>query len=200
MFSAISNVKKNAIIYENFNKPDTKKRVDYVGIFGDKNIYKNVVELDLRQAYWQTCYLMGLCDKKVYDIFANKSGQYKLARNMAVGSLYSEKNVFECTPDRDEFSYKINRPAPGTYLEVCSRVDLLMKKLYSELNDEFIFYWVDAIFVINKNNVINRSIEIANNWGYELAIKKPCHILQTDKLLNVYNDEGKRTFTKSNRF
>lgn len=188
MFGAISHLKSNAIKYE-YEKSPKQRKVNYFdfNISHEKRLIKNVVELDIKQAYWQSAYQMGLLSQKIFDNYANKKGAFKLARNMAIGNLYSEKLVYECDKKNDTYLETIPKIAPRTYTNICFKIDMLMSEVKMHLENDFYFYWVDAIFVKNTPSVISEVKRIIDFYDFNFENKGIFNIFNTENMTEVIN-------------
>lgn len=158
--------------------------------------FENVFEIDIDEAYWKTAHLLGIISDEIY-----KSGQKgtisKQARLTSLGSLAKKTYYYhfkgkQLTKKRPPES---NPLLENLWFTICKRVSDVMHECIKEIGDEFIFYWVDGIYVQGNTENLAKCIDIFNKSGYEAKSKRIKSISFHDKGFTC-NDFGtsKREF------
>lgn len=195
---AISHVKSRGAKAE----PFAQKRGDpvYIRDFQpDKIAYPKAWEIDISSAYWQTANIYGIIEKEIYEKYEGKKGGWKLARNMAIGTLNSTKHVYYCEPGgSDSYIEMLPAPAPKVYRKICGRVGDFLSELAGGLDIESIFFWVDQIYTTEKPD-FERVKKLGDKWGYKLKFE-PVKVSCYTKKFSVFSEiTGKRVFYRKKR-
>lgn len=141
---------------------DTK---DYV----EGEIINDVVEIDINRAYWETAYLMGVISKSIYVRGLEIDKRVRLA---CLGTL--AKRTEEWVFDGNKFFKRKEKRSYETeniWFAICRRVSDVMQECVKIAGDDFVFYWVDGIYVKNNAESIGRIMQCLNKWGYESKTK-----------------------------
>ncbi len=193
-----------------------RKTINYIfdGKMKQSYHYKEkVFEIDLTGAYWNFAFNEGHISEEVY-----KRGLEvrKTIRLIALGNL--AKRTLELRFDGEKYMPAYFRPSILTqdvFFHVSYLTDLLMRKLIVIANKDFLFYWVDAIFVQGeraRDEVINyleseqikyKLIEIKDviKTKNKIVTIDDEHInLDLNEHGQIKNEKGERTFNfkKSN--
>jgi hypothetical protein len=158
--------------------------------------FKNVCEVDIDQAYWETAYQLGVIPEKLY-VKGCKGNISKKCRLTALGSLARKKYKFIYEGDKLVDKLVDREPLlENLWFTICKRVSDVMNDVIKELGKEFIFYWVDGIYFKNTPKNVSRTMNVFLNWGYNTKFKKINQIQFHEKGFTV-NDYGtiKREFT-----
>jgi hypothetical protein len=195
---AIPHVKSRAKKLE--QKTIDRGKVIYTNDFQpDRMLYPRAYEIDIRSAYWQTAKILELTSNEIYEKYYGKKGGWKLARNMAIGSLNSTKNKYYCEPgvEIDQWIERIEAPAPKVYRAVCGRVSDFLSLISDLIDIESIFLWVDQIYTTEKPDIekINR---VGKEWGYELKYL-PVKVSCLKNKFIVFSMDGKREFMRTKK-
>ena len=75
------------------------------------------------------------------------------------------------------------------FFQVAKEIDNLMIILMNYLDNDFLFYWTDAIFFVGDKN-IDDLIKLINKFGYDLKIKYLSAVKVTDNCIKVYDKNG----------
>ena len=152
--------------------------------------FEDVFEIDIDEAYWKTAHLLGIISDSLYKKGA-KGNISKQCRLTALGSLakkvyyyeFKGKKLVRVKTDKDPLLENL-------WFTICKRVSDVMHEAIESLGYDFIFYWVDGIYV--KGNVANitKCIEVFNDWGYNSKYKKVQKIHFHDRGFTC-NDFGK---------
>lgn len=145
----------------------SKNKIRYYG-YNDKiragSSFKECYEIDLKSAYWEIAYKMGLIEESLYrkavDINPETGKVYmgKITRLAAVGSLAKSEEIIYFNGKKETGSKVItSRRTRHIWNNICHRVGQSMIKVAKRAGNDFVFFWVDAIFV--KSNKAKRTVE-----------------------------------------
>jgi len=164
---------KNRIIKSEIIEKIPKKTPKELGLkyllFNDHYMGKtmdNIIELDLNSAYWKSAYKLGIISKKDYY---KGLQQPKLERLASLGSLAKTVRVREFN-GRKYSKVTIKNDSQDTrhvWFAISSEVDKLMLKCAKELKDQFVFYWVDALFFIDTPENRKKVQSMVKEAGYD---------------------------------
>jgi hypothetical protein len=152
--------------------------------------FENVCEVDIDQAYWETAYQLGIIDDELY-VRGSKGNISKKARLTALGSLAKKKYNYHFKGDKLLDSIIEKEPLlENLWFTICKRVSDVMHKVISELNGDFIFYWVDGIYFKNTPENVSKAMSIFIENGYNSKFKKINQIYfhETGFTVNDYGD------------
>ncbi len=137
--------------------------------------FENIIEIDLKNAYWDTAFKMGLFDERIYQKGLTVTKKSRLA---AVGSFAKVVKVFE-------FDGKIETVKPPIkedeieflWHTISYRVGRLMAKAMRLIGNDFLFFWVDAIFI--KPGKEKQIIKLFKEAGFNCSTIK-CEWMQVN--------------------
>jgi hypothetical protein len=198
----IKQVKKHVIknqIYKKipnrFKKVGSKNKIKYFHYnrkYHAGSIVNNVFEVDLRSAYWETCYKMGIITEEIYLKGKSVSKKSRLA---AVGSLAKKEDVYEFDgeneiklPDEMDPEKRPELLTEFLWDTICHKVGKLMSKVARECKSDFIFFWVDAMFV--HKNSLEKVKQIFREAGYEFSVER-CKYIQFNNKDLIVEGKGK---------
>jgi len=155
-------------------------------------LFKNVCEVDIDQAYWETAYQLGIIDEKLYQR-GSKGHISKKARLTALGSLakktyhykFKGEKLLDTIIDREPLLENL-------WFTICKRVSDVMNEVIAALGSDFIFYWVDGIYMNNTPENVTKAMNVFINWGYQSKFKRINQIQFHEKGFTV-NDYGEIT-------
>ena len=129
-------------------------------------------EVDLKQAYWNIAFIKGIISLETY-LYANHPKIKKKARLIALGAL--AKRVTSVEYDGEQFG-KIVVGEESEYARLfyacCLEVSGIMQDISREVGDDYIFHWVDAIFLKNSS-ALERLITYLNILHAEIKKDYP---------------------------
>lgn len=165
-----------------------------------RTVIRNVYEVDLNSAYMQACYNLGLIDAK---LFARMSKVDKITRLKCLGSIATRNVINVFVNGRMENLYvKEDAQLRKSWFYIVRTIDNILLK-FAEMYDEFLFYYVDGIYVVGEKV----AIEIANALtalGYPNKTKRNLNIKVgtlgdllvrgdgEERIFNVRRDEFKK--------
>ena len=174
----IQKVKKHIVQNEVYMRPEFEEQffasdVHYMKAMkvGVGRKFTNVVEIDLDEAYWKTAHIFGIIDDETYSL-GKKGTISKQARLTALGSLakrvyYYQFKGKEVIERREE----TNELLENLWFTICKRVSDVMHEAIEALGDDFIFYWVDGIYLVNTPENIAKVMHIFTQYGYNTKIR-----------------------------
>lgn len=165
-----------------------KEKIDYFAI---SPIYKtsfksfdNCYEVDIDSAYWQTAFMKNVITKEIYkqgNDLTKKSKDLKLSqeerdmlkavRLISLGILakktthyYFDGNKMNPMPDIED------KKTQYFWNLICGHVAKVMQDIAFKIQDDYLFYWVDAVFI--KGEKLDQVKSIIKEAGYEFKVKK----------------------------
>jgi len=140
----------------------------------DELFFDEIVNIDISGAYAQAMYNFNIISDATFEYLKTVD---KVTRLKAVGMIAASKNVFHYE-DGKYISDEIIRDEKkrNIFFLLCKKIGDLMTAVADELEDSFLFFWVDGIYFTDKNkiqNVINIfgennyscRVELLNNFS-----------------------------------
>jgi len=124
----------------------------------DEDATGDFYEIDLKQAYWNIAYIKGIISKETY-LYANHPRIKKRARLIALGAL--AKRITSVSFDGEKYGKVVVGEASEyarLFYACCFEVSSIMEDIKREMDKDYIFHWVDAIF-IKSSPALNKLIE-----------------------------------------
>lgn len=207
-----NHVKKNNIAFK-FPEQYFTYDIDYVSIrqFENDIEYNDVWEIDIDEAYWRTALNEGVISQQLYDEgskfkqdpnLSPEEVQYKKrVRLIALGSLAKQTKIYQFTGKKIELlENERSVLTENVWYNICHKVGKIMKAAEELAGDDFLFFWVDGIYVKGKENVDKISKFFIDN-NYQSKIKKIERFYVKDRIIHCQdsNDvEDFRTFRLPN--
>jgi hypothetical protein len=173
--------------------------IDYIQVnpkIKKEDTFEDLFCLDISSAYWQTAYMLGIVDKKLYNE-GMKMG--KVVRLASLGSLAKKRTTWEYDGKYFYRNKPTVSPHSNLWYAICKRVSDVMTKAMLSLGQDFIFYWVDGIYF--KNTPENR-LKISSlflDYGYECKPEPIEKIVFNNTEFKVFyigdNEESATTFS-----
>lgn len=151
--------------------------------------FKNVCEVDIDQAYWETAFQLGIVPEKLYAKGC-KGNISKKCRLTALGSLARKK--YKYTYKGDKLIDQVVDREPlleNLWFTICKRVSDVMHEVINTLDKDFIFYWVDGIYMNHTPENVAKTMNIFIERGYQSKFKRINQIHFHEKGFTV-NDMG----------
>lgn len=186
-------VKKHIVreqLYANF--PILKKpKIDYYRhskkIRSMKDL-KNCYEVDLKSAYWEMANKMGLLDPAMYakastiNPKTNELYMGKLTRLAAIGSLARKFRIYKFDEDGNMTKRREHSKLTAHLWDhICIRVADIMNRAVKAAGNEFVFFWVDAMFV-SSAKARDKVIASFKDDGYKFSVMPVQQINFKDKI------------------
>jgi hypothetical protein len=196
-------VKKNYISLKFTNQYYTYN-IDYVSLrqFPDGIEYNDVWEIDIDEAYWRTALNEGVISQSLYDEGSKfkqdpnltpEEVQYKKrVRLIALGSLAKQTKVYKFTGKKIELiENERSSDTENVWYNICHKVGEVMKEAEKLAGDDFLFFWVDGIYVKGKENVERISQYFIEN-NYQSKIKKIEKFYVKDRIIHCQDSSDVR--------
>lgn len=184
-------------------KKINKKEIRYYA-YNDKikagSSFGECYEIDLKSAYWEIANDMGLIEEKLYrkttDINPKTGKVYmsKPTRLAAVGSLAKSETVIFFNGRKEKELKTITSPlTKHIWDHICLKVGKSMARVAKMSKNDFIFFWVDAIFVNSEKskNLVERILKREN---FHFKTKKIRNIKFDQKRIWVRDNSERRPF------
>lgn len=145
------------------------KPISYFKFSNKKGEFQNILELDISAAYWNTALQKGYITKQLHREGLERE---KSVRLIALGAAASVKTVFRYDADNEDlfFVEKISNNLGRSYFfDISRHVGGIMMDFYRMFPDAILFFWVDAIFIIDTYKAA--AIEYFRQNGYDLKQK-----------------------------
>lgn len=154
-------------------------------------VFTDIVEIDIDQAYWETARLLGVISEEIYDI--GMSGEIsKQARMVALGSLAKKTYHYTFHGQRlIKAEEERSLDTENVWFTICKRVADVMQEIKKIMGEDYLFYWVDGVYVKNNPEVIEKVQSIIAAWGYNSKIK-PIHSIECDKIYCFVNEDAEK--------
>lgn len=113
-----------------------------------RDVIDNCVNIDIESAYWNAAYNFGLLSN---DIYTRGFQHRKQVRLSAIGSLAKKKRVYEYDGIKQRLvNIQKNENTFFIWDLICDYIGTVMTDLKYRCGDDFIFFWVDGIYVKKK--------------------------------------------------
>lgn len=186
----LSNYGKKLIQPQNIDK----SKIRYIDISRKFQTISDCWEIDLNSAYWEIAYKDGYLTEEIYNKGKTVS---KFARLVALGNL--AKVIYHLNFDGKEYNFEgtTETETANIFFNSCLKTSEIMQKLKYLTFDDFLFFWVDAIFV-KSEDAKNRVENYLEGFDIPFKIRKIDKIVSTNKVYEVFSaDKPKpRIFTK----
>lgn len=148
----------------------------------------DVVNIDLNGAYWETAYKLNLISDFLYEKGLEVRKQVRLA---TIGSLAKKKRVYEFDGVKQK-KVEIKRSEETEILwdVICNQVGNLLLNTSKACKNDFIFFWVDGIYV--KKSALKTVEKMFKSAGYNYKINKIEYISITEKNIFVKVPESEK--------
>lgn len=130
----------------------------------------NLIYIDINGAYWQTAHHLGIISDALYvkGLEVNK-----VVRLAALGSLAKTKDVWNFDGKQLKKAETIRScETENLWFAICKRVSDVMIEVVNSIGDDFVFYWVDGIYIKDKAKAFNTVNSIFLKCGYTSKFEK----------------------------
>lgn len=148
--------------------------------------FEDIVNIDINSAYWETANKLNLMSRELYLKGLQLKKQTRLA---AIGSLARKKIVYQYDGTKDSFVTEIRNEETEFLWDVISGIvgDLLIKAANISGND-FLFFWVDGIYIKGKS--VNKIASVFEKAGYQYKISQIEFMHIYDNKILIQGKEG----------
>lgn len=166
-------VEKYGIAVDFIDKDYKAERIDYikVGSFKPGETLTDLVCVDVDYAYWQTAYNLRIISKGIYER-GLKEDISKVVRLAALGSLAKNKTIWDFDGKVFKREAVINsKTTENLWFAICKTVGDMMASISREVGDDFVFYWVDGIYIKDKSRALNKVLNAFKERHYGTKIE-----------------------------
>ena len=165
-------IEDKAIALNFLDKDYLSEEIRYINVnkFRVGERIEGIRYIDISAAYWQTARNLGIIDEVVYTQGMKVD---KVVRLAALGSLAKVKDTWkfdgkELKKQEPERSWATE----NLWFAICKKVSDVMGKVAHEIGSDFIFYWVDGIFIKKSAMSYGTVAEILMDEGYQFVTKQ----------------------------
>lgn len=160
--------------------------------------YKSqLYEIDLNAAYWNFARKFNYIDE---SLFLHGKKVSKLTRLVSLGNLAKTTTILKFNGENYEFIGETrSEETEGVFFSVSLATDQTMNMLRTIADKNFLFYWVDAIFLKTEKSK-KEVCEYLKSQNIDFKIKKIDKILKDDININVVDKKGIRKFYYKQNF
>lgn len=157
--------------------PDKFVEVDYldkpihyiaVSVRDSGVVLEDLLEIDINGAYWETAYILGVISKSIYERGKEVDKKVRLA---ALGSLAKKKDVWIYDGKKMRREVIRSYQTENIWFAICKRVSDVMQEAVKLIGKDFVFYWVDGIYIHNDKSLLGSLISLFASYGYETKVK-----------------------------
>lgn len=160
-----------------------KEKLEYFHHNFKESMYlKNCINIDLKNAYATALFRNGIICRKTFDFLQTLDKDERLA---SVGMLASKKYTFEYSGGSIKNHYPETNDLENFFYFAVKEVQRLMKKLRILAQQDYLFTWVDGIYVRNDQNALRR----IRSYLTQLGVNNTVEILENFDL--QVNEDGK---------
>jgi hypothetical protein len=194
--SVKENVIKNQLYLEIPNKFKSErsknkiKHYSYSKKYKSGNFISNVVEIDLKRAYWDIANNMNILDNEIY-LKGKEEVVSKQSRLAAIGSFAIKSRILGFDGEKETNSGIIRSKLTEFIWDTISyRIGKIMKQAEVIAGNEFIFFWVDAIFV--KKGSEKKIVKLFSDLGFSSSIYHCEWVKIKENKIYVHSEEHKK--------
>lgn len=145
-------------------------KIDYidVGVFESGVVLEDLLEIDINGAYWETAYILGVISKPIYERGKEVDKKVRLA---SLGSLAKKKDVWIYDGKKMRREVIRSYQTENIWFAICKRVSDVMQEAVKLIGKDFVFYWVDGIYIRNDKSLLGSLISLFASYGYETKVK-----------------------------
>ena len=166
---------------------------NYAALTPDTDLF-NIVEIDIKAAYFYACLNMGLLSKETFKTLIDLP---KLTRLKILGSIATLKTVTTYKNGKmlGQPEQKKNDLTRSAWFAITLKVDEILLNISERINKDFLFYYVDGIY-INEDAISESIVEDEITKQGFLFTKKKIDYIRVTKSGNliVKDVEGARPF------
>ncbi len=151
-------------------------------------------ELDISMAYYQTAFELGYISQDFYSkcVYLPKAMRLSVIGSIATMKVMSKykRGKLDGTPwvEKDDL-------LRHAWFHIASTVDRCMADLAISFRENFLFYWVDGIYLLGQDTDLDKAIQFAGvKYGYSFKAKKVLNITGSlkDELITLRIEKGEK--------
>lgn len=177
------------IIPDYFKTEEAKSEIKYYSYnnkFKSGQVVHKCIEVDMKSAYWEMLFKLLPLPKKMYEKGNLVSKKSRLA---AVGSCAKVVEKIEFDGEKYiEEPLKRSEQTEHVWNAICFEVGKIMSQVAKECGKDFIFFWVDAMFVETKS--LEKVKKIFSEHGFRYSVD-PCKYVKFNDNNLIVKGKGK---------
>lgn len=179
------------VIPNHFKEDMDKEKIKYYAYsprYKAGDFINGGTEIDMKSAYWETANMANMLTAEIYKKGIEVS---KLARLASIGTL-AKKSRTIIYDGKTETDLGLTRSEMTEFLwdTICYKVGEIMSEAAERNANEFIFFWVDGIFVTGNEG--KKTAEFFKSVGYKASVSH-CEWFrfETNKVVVKSKEKGK---------
>ncbi len=178
-----------------FEQQYFKRDVSYLGVKKavQGTTYDSLMEVDIDEAYWKTARLLEIISQDIYEE-GQKGTIEKKTRLTALGSLAKKTTIYRLKGKVlvAEPEVESDPLLENLWFTICKRIGDVMYEVSQEIGDDYIFFWVDGIYMKANPESVQIAIDIFNAHGYDTKTKSAESIEFTEKGFTVWDTKTEK--------
>lgn len=141
--------------------------IDYVKVnkFKVGDVLEDLYCVDIDSAYWKTALNLGVISD---DIYKKGLDMGKVVRLAALGSLAKKKDIWVYDGKSFKKQETVKSPYENIWFAICKKISDIMNDIVKSIGDDFVFYWVDGIYVKQSPGLIDKIVTKFKDKGYSV--------------------------------
>jgi len=144
-------VVKSGIAIDFLDNSYANDDIDYIRVnkFKSGDVLTDLVYIDINSAYWHAAFQLNVISKEIYEKALDpKNNISKVVRLAALGSLAKRSDVWSYDGLKlKKLDTVKSYDTENVWFAICKRVSDVMTEISKKIGDDFVFYWVDGIYV-----------------------------------------------------
>lgn len=182
---------KNCDFYESKNGPIPNHQCSYVDWTSSMPFdCSNVIEIDLNAAYWEMAFQCGYISPEIYNEGFNHRKKIRL---VSLGSIAKNEKIIEYRDGEFAAIREIRHKYAKIFFNISRYIYDIMNICKEVLGNDYLFFWVDAIFFKNKEGNKELIIEILKDAGmqYKTYLIENLNFDVENKIVTISSTEHK---------
>lgn len=155
-------------------------------------VMNGIIEMDINHAYWKTAHMLGaISDKLYYEGLDQEGGISKVARLVALGALAKKKTYYKIKGGKMKESH-VERSllTENIWFTICHNVSKVMQDVAISLGKDYLFYWVDGIYMKNDPESVQLAKVIFEQNGYGVKTKEMYRVDFNQENFTIYSSKS----------
>lgn len=142
-------------------------KIEYNRLNEDFERGKEYVKIDIKSAYLNALNNSGYLSEKMYKEINELP---KKDRLIALGMLAYEPDIFYFQKGQFVDFEKVKNEYKNVFLFCANETGRIMKKIALLLKNDFVFFWVDGIYLVKTEENIKLVADVLNDEGYYYTV------------------------------
>jgi len=160
----------------------------------------DILELDINKAYYTAALNLGYLSREFYEKCLDLPKQVRL---VLIGSIATRRQITEFKNGQKYIHHESNSKLRGIWFNIVNYVDNCLNDFAKLQAPNFLFYWVDGIYVINNPQLKSDLKIISEKYNFEFSNQKieEMQILNFGEFRKVilYKNGDKKEFTTTRK-